>query len=140
RGARETGPGRPETGAPHSGEVHVRAVGPRQLFEEFDTLARGPDLLQPRLHVDGADVELFGAVRRAILDAAAAAGAVLDIDLEGVAGVGAAAGIDRRGLGLGRRPFRLACVVALGGDDALRAGDGDLAALDAADRIPDRHF
>ena len=129
-----------ELGAAHIGEVHAGAVGPRQLLEEFDALAAALEVLQPGLHVDRPNTEILGAVGGAILDAYATAGAVLDIDLQRVAGFGIAAGIDGGGFEIRRRVGQTVLVVILGADDAVRADHRALSALDAEVRIPDRHL
>ena len=115
--------------------------GPRQLLEERDRSRVPLEMLQTRTHVDRLDTAAScGAVRRTVLDAHAAAGAVLDIDLERVARLGIAARVDRHGLESRRRVFEPRAVVVLRADDAVRADDGALAALDAEIGLPDGHF
>ncbi len=97
-------------------------------------------MIQPGLHVDGPDVEVLRLVGRTVLDAYATAGAVLDIDLERIARLGIAACIDGSGFELGRRVCKTIRVVIFGTDDAVRADDRALSALDAEVRIPHRHL
>ena len=79
---------------------------------------------------DGAD--------RAGLDAQAAAGAVLDVDLQGVARAGQAGGVERgRREAVGRVVERVAGV-ELRPDHAVRAHEAAGAALDAGVRVPGR--
>jgi hypothetical protein len=129
-----------ELNAAHIGEVHAGAVGPRKLLEEFDAPAARLDVLQSGLHVDRPNTEILGAVGGAILDAYAATGAVLDIDLQRVARVGIAARIDRGGFEICRCVGQTVLVIILGADDAVWADDCALPALDAEVRVPDRHL
>ena len=69
---------------------------------------------------------------RAGLDAQAAAGAVLDVDLQRVAGVRQPDGVQRRGVELLRRARQPGLVVVLRADHAVRADEAAVAALDAA--------
>src|SRR5271157_5008879 len=97
-------------------------------------------MLQTGLHVDRPNIQIPGAVGRAVLDAYAATGTVLDIDLQRIAGFRIAARIDGGGFEFRRRAGETILVVILGADDAVRADDRALPALDAEVRIPDRHL
>ena len=83
----------------------------------------------------------FGVVRRpdrAGLDAQLASGAVLHVDLQREAGVREPAGVQRRRLEIRRRLLQQGLVVVGGPDDAVRADEAAVAALDAKVRIPFR--
>ena len=85
-----------ELGAAHGAEVDPRAVVRGQRLEERDVLALGGDQRLARREVDRLAARLAGRDDRARLDAQPAAGAVLDVDLQRVAGVGQADGVERR--------------------------------------------
>ena len=87
-----------ELHAAHVGEIDARAIVDRQRLEEGDVGALAVDQRRLVGHVDGLDARLARADRRAGLDAEAAAGAVLDIELQREAGVRIAARVDRRRL------------------------------------------
>ncbi len=137
-GARELEQRLEELHAAHVGEIHARAVGPGQRLEEADALAPGLEMLEPILHVDRFDGGVGRAVRRTVLHADTAPGAVFDVDLQREARVGIAAGVDGRSLEDLRRAVEPALVVVLGPDHAVRADDRALAALDAEVGLPDR--
>src|SRR5262245_55242000 len=97
-------------------------------------------MLEPILHVDRPDGGVGRAVGRAVLHANAAPRAIFDVDLQREARLGIAARVDRRGLEGWRRTGEPALVVVLGANDAVRADDRALTALDAEIGFPDRYL
>ena len=123
----------------HGPEVHPRSVCHRQRFEERDVLARGGDEWFARRQVDRLGDRRAGDDGRAGLDAQPASGAVLDVHLQRVAGVGQA---DRVQWCRGERRRRVVESVPLverGPNNAVRAHECAVAALDTGVRIPHRH-
>ena len=86
--------------------------------------------------VDCLDAGIARAVRRADLDADAAARAILKIELQREAHVGVAARINRGRFEADRSAVELVLVVVFGADDAVRAGEAALTALDAEIWLP----
>ena len=128
-----------ELHAAHVGEIDARAVVERQALKEGNARARLFENGRLRREVDRLHAGIARAVRRTHLDADAAAGAVLQVDLQREAHVGIAARVDRRGLEPGRAPLQLAIAVVFGADHAVGAGEPALAALDAQVWLPHRH-
>ena len=127
-----------ELGAADGAEVDPGAVGDRQRLEERDVLPLGGEQRLARGEVDRLAPGFAGREHRAGLDAQRAAGAVLDVDLQGVARVGQAAGVQRcRAERLGR-PGQRRLVVVRGPDHAVRADEAAVAALDAQVGVPVR--
>ena len=126
--------------AAHIGEIHARAVVDRQALEERDIGALRLDQRRFGFEVDRLDAGIDRAVRRAAFHAQAAARAILDIELQGEADVGIAAGVDRRRFEGFRRAVEARLVVIFGADDAVRADEAALAALNAEIGPPDGHF
>ena len=83
-----------ELHAAHIGEIDPRAVRQRQRLEEGEVALLRLDQRLLVGHVDGLVAGLGRADRRAVLDADAAAGAILDMDLQREAAAGEAARID----------------------------------------------
>ena len=89
-------------------------------------------------HIDRLHARLARADRRAGLDAQAAAGAILDIELQGEARFRIAARVDGRRFEARGRAGQRALVIVSRADDAMRADEAALAALDAEVLLPDR--
>ncbi len=126
-------------GAAHGAEVDPGPVVDRQRLEERDGLPPGGQLRFPRREVDGLAGRLGRYLHRAGLHAQPAAGAVLQVDLKGVLGVRQAPHVQRHRREAGRRAVQLRLVVELGTDDAVRADEAAVAALDAGVGVPERH-
>ena len=110
-----------------------------QRLEERDALALGRDQRLARREVDRLADRVARRPDRAGLDAQPAAGAVLDVDLQRVAGVRQAAARPAAPTGTpSGAPSSRAGVVVLGADHAVRADEAAVAALDAQVRVPDR--
>ena len=127
-----------ELHAAHVGEIDAGAIVDRQLLEKGDV---GPFGCEERLlarHVDRLDARLARARDRAGLDAEAAAGAVLHVELQREARFRVAARIDRRRLERGGRGGEQILVVVARTDDAVRTNEAALSALDAEILLPDR--
>ena len=86
--------------------------------------------------VDGLAVRFPDWVGRAGLDAQSAAGALVGDDLQGVAGLRQTGGIEFCGLEGFRGALELRLRVVLGANDAVRADEGAVAALDAGVGLP----
>ena len=86
--------------------------------------------------VDGLAVGFSDLVGRAGLDAQSAAGALVGDDLQGVAGLRQTGGIEFCGLEGFRGTLELRLRVVLGANDAVRADEGAVAALDAGVGLP----
>ena len=84
-----------ELRAAHGAEVDPRAVGRRQLLEERDVLALGVHQRLARVEVDRLVHGLAARRHRTGLDAQPAAGAVLDVHLQRVAGVRQPGSVER---------------------------------------------
>src|SRR5688500_20296369 len=95
-------------------------------------------MLEPVLHVDRLHGRIVRAMRRAVLHADAAPGAVFDVNLQREARVGIAARVDRRSFEDRRRAGQPALIAVLRPNHAASADDGALAALDADIAFPDR--
>ena len=83
-----------ELGAADGAEVDSRAVSRRQLFEERDVLALRVHQRLPRVEVDRLVYGLPARRHGTGLDAQPAAGAVLDVHLQGVTGVRQAGSVE----------------------------------------------
>ena len=111
-----------------SGSVSKKAM--------FSRSARHQRLAGPE--VDGLAHRVARRRHRARLDAQAAAGAVLDVDLQRVPGVRQADRVQRRRREGLRRAVQSALVVVPGADHAVRADEAAVAALDAQLGVPGR--
>ena len=83
--------------------------------------------------------DLFLALGRADLDAQRTTGAVLQIDLQGIANIRKTACINRRRLKRFRCFLQAILMIELGADDTVRTDHAAIATLDADFRFPDRH-
>ena len=127
-----------ELGAAHRAEVDPRPVARGQRLEERDVVPLGGDQRLARCEVDRLADRVSRRDGRARFDAQLAAGAVLDVDLQGVPGVGQADGRQRSRPEEVRSPLQLGLVVVPGPDHAVRADEAAVAALDAELLVPDR--
>ena len=125
--------------AAHVGEVDAGAVVDREFLEEGEVRPLGGDQRFLVRHVDCLDARLARADRRAGLDAEAAAGAILDVELQRETGLRVAACVDRGRLEGGGRAGEEVLVVVARADNAVRADEAALAALDAEVFLPHRH-
>ena len=126
-----------ELRAAHGAEVDPRAVRRRQALEELDVLALRFQQRFTLVEVDRLVHGISAARDRACFDAQPAAGAVLDVDLQRVAGVRKARTGERsRSEALGRA-LEPGWVVVARTDHAVRADEAAVAALDAQIGIPD---
>src|SRR5262249_30424325 len=121
----------------HRSEVDARPIARGQRLEEGDALASE---LEQRLA--GTEVDRLAAVVAdggdgTGLDAQLAAGAVLDVDLQRVARVGKSDGIERSGEERVRSAVQLLVVEVARANDAVRADEAAVAALDAEVGLPD---
>src|SRR5210317_1121778 len=123
----------------HVAEVHVGAVGIGKLLEEPDMASAIRHVFRFLAHIDRAFSWTFDATGRACVDTERAAGAVLSVDLQRVAGVGKTARVERSTEKTGGRGFQTGTVEKLGADHAVRANETALAALNAEIGIPLRH-
>ena len=127
-----------ELRAAHRAEVDPRPVARRQRLEERDVVPLGGDQRLARREVDRLAGRVARRDDRARLDAQLAAGAVLDVDLQRVTGVGQADGVQRRRAEPVRCALEAGLVVVPGADHAVRADEAAVAALDAEVGVPDR--
>ena len=127
-----------ELGAAHRAEVDPRPVARGQRLEERDVVPLGGDQRLARREVDRLADRVARRDDRARLDAQLAAGAVLDVDLQRVAGVGQPDGLERSRLEPVRCALQAGLVVVPGADHAVRADEAAVAALDAEIGVPDR--
>ena len=124
--------------AAHLVKIDARPVVDRQAFEEGNIGALGLNQRCLFGEVDCFDVRLARANRRAGFHTKAAARAVLHIKLQGKACFRIAACIDRRRLERRRRVDQNILIVVAGTNDAVRADEAALPALDAKVFFPDR--
>ena len=138
-GAGELEQGLEELHAANVGEIDASAVIDRKLLEEgdVDAFARDQRLLVGE--VDGLDPRLARADRRAGFDTETTAGAVLDIELQAEAGFRVAARVDRGGLERAGRRGERVLVIVTRANDAVRADEAALSALDTEILFPNRH-
>ena len=127
-----------ELGAAHCAEVDPRPVARGQRLEERDVVALGGDQRLARGEVDRLASRVARRDGRARLDAQPAAGAVLDVDLQRVPGVGQADGFERSRPEPVRCALQAGLVVVRRADHAVRADEAAVAALDAQVGVPDR--
>ena len=127
-----------ELSSAHGAEVHAGPLGERQCLEERDVVTA-------RLHYRfaGTEVDCFGerstrGDRRAGLDAQPAAGAVLRVHLQRVAGVRQTDSAQRHGRERCGCAAESVLLVELGADHAVRADESAVAALDAGVGVPYR--
>ena len=118
-------------------EVDPRPVARRQRLEERDALALVGHERLALGEVDRLGDRIARRDRRARLDAQAASGAVLDVDLERVAAVRETGRHQRRRPEPLRRALEVGRVVVPGADHAVRADEAAVAALDAQVLVPD---
>ena len=124
-----------ELGATHGGEVHPGPVVDRQGVEELDVLAL-IGLVQVLGQVDGLAIRASDRMGRACLDAQTTAGALVGHHLQGVARLGQTGGVELGGLEGLRGALQGRLLVVLGANDAVRAHEGTVSALDAGLRVP----
>ena len=128
-----------ELRAAHGAEVHPGRGRPTGSVSKNAMLSRSAATSGSRgREVDRLAFGVVGRPDRAGLDAQLAAGAVLHVDLQREAGVREPAGVQRRRLEIRRRLLQQGLVVVGGPDDAVRADEAAVAALDAQVRIPFR--
>ncbi len=129
-----------ELHAAYVGEIHSRPIGPRELFEPVERPFLCVEMRQLLLHADGPlglRLTRLAVAYRAGFDAQAAAGAILGIDLEGVACFGEATRTDRGRAEVIRCASEPILMIKLGANGRVRADKGAVTALNTQFGAPD---